>query len=88
MLGANFARDRAEQTGLAGTVAPDQAGARAVGDLRRCALEQKPAGDADRKFVDHKHGRLSGWNSVRTQPHGLRRRGSGAILIATSIGDN
>ena len=63
VLGRDFAGDGAEQRGLAGAVAPDQPDARAGRNMRRGAVEQQAAGDADRKIVDDEHGRAI-WPSI------------------------
>ena len=59
-LRAEFARDHAEQRGLAAAVAAHEAGARAVWHAHRGAVEQKASGHAHRKIVDRKHASLCG----------------------------
>src|SRR5262249_52992219 len=56
VLDADLASDGAEQRRLADAVAPDHTDARAFGNARRCAIQQKAAGDADRDVVEHEHG--------------------------------
>ena len=69
MLGRNIACDYAEQRRLAGAVAADQSDARAGGDARGRAFQQRAAGNADSQFVDHKHGsRLLAEGAARSNP--------------------
>ena len=67
---ADLAGDRAEQRGLAGAVAADEADARAGRNARRGVVEQEAAGDADRDIVEHEHarvlsGRAPNWQALR-----------------------
>ena len=55
MLDGDVARNGAEQARLAGAVAADEPDPRAVGNLHRRPLDQKPAGHAQRNIVDHQH---------------------------------
>ena len=69
VLGRDIARDYAEQGGLAGAVAADQSDARAGGDARGGAFQQRAASNADSQFVDHKHGpRLLAQGATRSNP--------------------
>jgi hypothetical protein len=54
--GRDVAGDHAEQRGLAGAVAPNQADAGTARDARACAFKQRAAGDADGEIVDDEHG--------------------------------
>jgi hypothetical protein len=75
MLGRMIACDHAEQGGLAGSVAADQANARAGRDLRRGALKDEAAANAYGKIIEGQHRKVlaepsradkrsaSGWNA-------------------------
>ena len=55
LLGRDVAGDDAEQRGLAGAVAADQADARAGRNARGGAFQQQAAGNADGEVVDDEH---------------------------------
>src|SRR6476660_639363 len=55
LLGRDVAGDDAEQSGLAGAVAADQADARTRRNSRGGAFQQLASGNAEREIVDDKH---------------------------------
>ena len=57
-LRTDLARDQAEQRRLAGAVSADQPDARAIGNHRRGAVDQKAPGDAHGEVVDRQHAAL------------------------------
>ena len=75
VLGGDLARDRAEQGRLAGAVAPDQPDAGAGRDVRGGLVDQQAAGNADRQFVDHEHGRYLAERGARGKLPGAGNEG-------------
>ena len=65
VLDSKLANDGAEQRGLADAVASDQPNARAIRDARGRAIQQEPAGDADRNVIQNEHA------AFIAAPHGL-----------------
>ena len=74
--------DRAEQRRLADAVAPDQPDARAVRNARGRAIEQKPAGNADRNVIQNQHG------AFIAAPRGLASAACSMMLRAAGKGDH
>ena len=75
LLGGDIAGDDAEQSGLAGAVAADQADARARRNARGGAFQQRASGNADREIVDDEH----------AAPFGRRRGAKQAFRGLTDI---
>ena len=67
VLARDVAGDHAEQRGLAGAVAPDQADAAAGRDARGRAFQKSAAGNADGEVVDDKHARLLAERAARSK---------------------
>jgi hypothetical protein len=68
LLGGNIAGNDAEQSGLAGAVAADQADAGAGRNARGGAFQQLAPGNADREIVNDEHAAPCGRRRGATQP--------------------
>ena len=68
LLGRDVAGDDAEQSGLAGAVAADQADPRTGRDARRGTFQQLASGNADREIVNDEHAAPCGRERGMKQP--------------------
>ena len=68
LLSRNVAGNDAEQSGLAGAVAADQADPRTGRDARRGTFQQLASGNADREIVNDEHAAPCGRERGMKQP--------------------
>jgi hypothetical protein len=71
----HVARNGAKQRGLADTIAPNEADARAIGNARGRAFQQQLAGHPQRHIVDHEHARYLADRAARRNGIPSRRMG-------------